>query len=191
MSIPFKDAAEMEAGGTAAFLRLLPGSHDRERRGAILQVNGRGSPVEFTYNRTDLPATALWRPDQLQREAAKTLVASLFEATRRTPLVLLCLAAEIPPALFLEDLEVQIPVCRVALEADLGPTTGSGGVEDVLSGGRSVHLFWRPQLPAAQSPPRRLVTSLSGRGLLLEPFDRMLAGLDEAFGPDPPLEGAP
>lgn len=187
MSIPFKDNAEMEAGGTAAFLRLLPGAHDRERRGAILQVNSRGSPVEFTYNRIDLPASALWRPDQLLREAAKTLAASLFEATRRTPLVLVCLAAEVPPALFGEDLDVKIPVCRVALEADLGQAPAGGG-EDVLSDGRQVHLFWRPQLPASQSPQRRLVATLSARGLLLEPFDRMLEGLDEAFGPDAPPE---
>jgi hypothetical protein len=182
VSIPFKDNAEMEAGGTAAFLRLLPGAHDRERRGAILQVNGRGSPVEFTYNRVDLPASALWRPDQLQREVAKTLAASLFEATRRTPLVIICLAAEIPPALFGEDLDVKIPVCRVAPEPDLEPAPSGG--EDVLTGGRSLHLFWRPHLPAPQSPPRRLVATLSGRGLLLEPFDRMLEGLEEAFRAD-------
>jgi hypothetical protein len=176
VSVPFKDAAELDAGGTAAFLRIVRGDPSR---GALFQVNARGAPVEFTYNRVDLPSAALWRPEQLEREAAKALAASLFEAARRTPLVLLCLAAEVDAALFAEDLEVQIPVCRVAV--------GDGGLPEALSGERvesgdtTAHLFWRPVLPSAESPPRRLVTTLTSRGLLLEPFERALAGLDEAF----------
>jgi hypothetical protein len=179
VNVPFKDAAELEAGGTAAFLRVLAGRHERERRGALFQVNARGAPVEFTFNRVDLPSAALWRPEQLEREAAKALATSLFEAARRTPLVLLCLAAEVDVALFAEDLVVQIPVCRVAVEGG-GTPFGEVG-EEVDCDGRRVHLFWRPALPSPESPPRRLVSTLAGRGLLLEPFERMLAGVEEAF----------
>ena len=177
MSVPFKDAAELDAGGTAAFLRILRGDPSR---GALFQVNARGAPVEFTYNRVDLPSAALWRPEQLEREAAKALAASLFEAARRTPLVLLCLGAEVDAALFSEDLEVQIPVCRVAVGEDALPNAASSERAD--SDDVTAHLFWRPALPSAESPPRRLVTALTSRGLLLEPFERALAGLDEALG---------
>ena len=177
MSVPFKDAAELDAGGTAAFLRIVRGDPSR---GALFQVNARGAPVEFTYNRVDLPSAALWRPEQLEREAAKALAASLFEAARRTPLVLLCLAAEVDAALFSEHLEVQIPVCRVAVGGEALPNAASS--ERVESGDMIAHLFWRPALPSAESPPRRLVAALTSRGLLLEPFERALAGLDEALG---------
>jgi hypothetical protein len=183
VNVPFKDAAELEAGGTAAFLRVIPGRHERERRAALFQVNARGAPVEFTFNRVDLPSAALWRPEQLEREATKALAASLFEAARRTPLVLVGLAAELDPALFAEDLEVQIPVCRVAVDADGVPSDEMG--EEVLCEDRRVHLFWRPALPSPESPPRRLVTTLASRGLLLEPFERVLAGLDEALDREP------
>ena len=175
-SVPFKDAAELDAGGTAAFLRIVRGDPSR---GALFQVNARGAPVEFTYNRMDLPSAVLWRPQQLEREAAKALAASLFEAARRTPLVLLCLAAEVDAALFTEDLEVQIPVCRVAVGDALPSAAGSERVE---SGEETAHLFWRPAMPSAESPPRRLVAALTSRGLLLEPFERALAGLYEALG---------
>jgi hypothetical protein len=179
VSVPFKDAAELDTGGTAAFLRLVRGRDERERGGALFQVNARGAPVEFTYNRLDLPSGALWRPEQLEREAAKELARSLFEACRRTPLVLLCLAAEIEPALFTEDMEVQIPVCRVALEADGTPFEAA--TEHIVSGGAPAHLFWRPAVPSTESPPRRLVATLASRGLLLEPFERALTGFREAL----------
>ena len=136
--------------------------------------------MEFTYNRVDLPSAVLWRPEQLEREAAKALAASVFEAARRSPLVLLCLAAEVDAALFSEDLEVQIPVCRVAVGEDALPNAASSERAD--SDDVTAHLFWRPALPSAESPPRRLVTALTSRGLLLEPFERALAGLDEALG---------
>jgi hypothetical protein len=180
VSVPFKDAAELDAGGTAAFLRLVPGRGDLRRGAALFQVNARGAPVEFTYNRLDLPSAALWRPEQLEREAAKALARSLFEAARRTPLVLLCLADEVDAALLAQDLDVQIPVCRVAVHAG-GEPFDPTSVEPVVSGDATAHLFWRPALPSRESPPRRLVTTLAARGLLLEPFERALAGFYEAF----------
>lgn len=183
MSVPFKDLAELDAGGTAGFLRLVPAqaAGDSARRGAALfQVNARGAPVEFTYNRLDLPSPVLWRPEQLEREATKALARSLFEAARRTPLVLLCLADEIDAALLVEDIEVQIPVCRVAVMVDGGPFEPAS-TERMVCGDATAHLFWRPSRPSAESPARRLVTTLAGRGLLLEPFERALAGFAEAL----------
>ncbi|HKF18130.1 MAG TPA: hypothetical protein VKF14_13170 [Candidatus Dormibacteraeota bacterium] len=181
MSVPFRDAAELEAGGTAAFLRIVNGPTEAERRGALFQVNARGEPVEFTFNRVDLPASALWRRDDLERQAVKSLAVSLFEATRRTPLVLLCLASEIEPRLFAEDLEVQIPVCRLATAEDVMVPGAGEATEKRHSGEELTHLFWRPEVPGSESPQRRLVAALAARGLLLEPFERALAGLTEAL----------
>jgi hypothetical protein len=179
VSVPFRDAAELEAGGTAAFLRIIHGPSEGERRGALFQVNARGEPVEFTFNHLDLPASALWRPDDLEREAVKSLAASLFEATRRTPLVLMCLASEIEPRLFAEDLEV--PVCRVATASNVMAPGAGEAAEERHSGEGLTHLFWRPEVPGSESPHRRLVGALAARGLLLEPFERALAGLAEAL----------
>src|SRR6266851_4462084 len=99
MTVPFRDAAELEAGGTAAYLRVTPGRARSERLAGLLQINARGD----------------------QGEVAE-------------------LAAE--PA---------------------------------------IHLFWRPGPPDPQSPARRLLDSLARRGLLLEPFERIPAGLQEAL----------
>ena len=75
-----KQVAEASRQGNLRDLpRLLEGG-DRRRGAALFQVNARGAPVEFTYNRLDLPSGGLWRPEQLEREAAKALARSLFEA---------------------------------------------------------------------------------------------------------------
>jgi hypothetical protein len=93
--------------------------------------------------------------------------------------VLLCLATEVDATLFSEDLEVQIPICRVEIGDGAFPNAASS--ERVEAGDVTAHLFWRPALPSTESPPRRLVGMLASRGLLLEPFERALAGLDEAL----------
>ena len=192
MTVPFRDTAELDAGGTAAFLRIVHGRTEAERRGALFQINARGEPVEFTFNLVELPSSALWRPEDLERQAVKSLTTSLFEGAKRTPLLLLCRATEVAPSLFGEDLEVQIFVCRIATADDaLVPDPGEAA-EERRSGEQVVHLFWRPEVPGSESPPRRLVATLAARGLLLEPFERALAGLEEAFdrGHEPEQGGA-
>ncbi len=179
--VPFRNAAELEAGGNAAYLRLTAGQEPRRRLAALFQVNARGEPVEFTFNQMELPAGALWRADDLLRQSARLLTISLFEGAQRSPLVLLCLAAEVDPWLFRDDLLVQIPVCRVGLEGDVA-ILDQGEESELLSGAEILaNLFWRPKPPAPESPPRRLLDALVSRGLLLEPFDRTMAGLEEAL----------
>src|SRR5437762_10613778 len=116
MALPFRDAAELEAGGTAAYLRITPGRRRSERLGGLLQVNAKGEPVEFTFSTVRVPSGALWRAGDAERSGLRSLASSLFQASQRSPLLLLCLTREVPPSLFRDELEVLVPVCRVSDE---------------------------------------------------------------------------
>jgi hypothetical protein len=117
--------------------------------------------------------------DELELVGLRSLTTSLFQASQRTPLLLLCLAQEVPPDLFRDELEVLLPVCRLAAEADLAELDRGEVAE--LAAEPAIHLFWRPGPPDPQSPARRLLDSLARRGLLVEPFERIPAGLQEAL----------
>ena len=179
MTVPFRDAAELEAGGTAAYLRVTPGRSRSERLGGLLQVNAKGDPVEFTFSTVQVPGGPLWRAGEAERSGLRSLTISLFTASQRSPLLLLCLAREFPPELFRDELEVLLPICRLAAEGDVAQLDRGEIAEQAVE--PTVHLFWRPGPPAPESPPRRLLDSLARRGLLLEPFDRIPAGLREAL----------
>ena len=179
MTVPFRDAAELEAGGTAAYLRVTPGRTRSERLGGLLQVNAKGDPVEFTFSTVQVPGGPLWRAGEAERSGLRSLTISLFTASQRSPLLLLCLAREFPPELFRDELEVLLPICRLAAEGDVAQLDRGEIAEQAVE--PTVHLFWRPGPPAPESPPRRLLDSLARRGLLLEPFDRIPAGLREAL----------
>ena len=179
MTVPFRDAAELDAGGTAAYLRVTPGRTRSERLAGLLQINAKGEPVEFTFSTVQIPSGALWRAAEAERGGLRSLTISLFQASQRTPLLVLCLAREIPPELFRDDLEVLLPICRLAAEADVAELD-RGEVPEVAAE-PAIHLFWRPGLPGPESPARRLLDSLARRGLLLEPFERIPAGLQEAL----------
>src|SRR5438477_6310462 len=182
MAVPFRDTAELEAGGTAAYLRVTPGRTRSERLGGLLQVNARGEPVEFTFSTVQVPSGALWRAGEAERSGLRSLIVSLFQASQRSPLLMLCLAREIPPELFRDELEVLVPVCRLAAEGDVAQLDHGETAEQTAA--PMVHLFWR-RAPAGESPARRLLDSLGRRGLLLEPFDRIPAGLREALAEHP------
>jgi len=181
--IPFRDAAELEAGGTAAYLRLTTGRTRSERLAGLLQVNAKGEPVEFTFGAVQVPTGPLWRAGDAERGGMRSLIISLFQTSERSPLLLLCLAGEIPPELFRDELRVVLPVCRVAAGGDAAQLD-DGEVEEEAAE-PTLHLFWRPGPPPPESPARRLLDSLARRGLLSEPFDRIPAGLREALGESP------
>lgn len=179
MTVPFRDAAELEAGGSAAYLRVVPGRSGSERLGGLLQVNAKGEPVEFTFSAIQAPGGPLWRTDDLERSCLRSLATSLFQASQRSPLMVLCLAHEFPPELFRDELEVLVPVCRLAMEGDVAALDASEVAEPATD--QAIHLFWRPGPPAQESPARRLLDALARRGMLVEPFERIPAGLLEAL----------
>src|SRR5713101_1981129 len=114
MPIPYRDADDLDELGTVAYPTIESLTDGSGYVGALFLINARGEPVEFTYNRIDTPQTFLWRQDDLRRHAARKLTASLFSLCPRTPRLLLCLAKEVGSELFCQDLQVSIPVCRIA-----------------------------------------------------------------------------
>jgi hypothetical protein len=184
--IPFRDEDERDEWGTAAYLHLEPDPDRPGYRGALFQINARGEPVEFTYNRVETPNSFLWRPADVRRAALRRLTASLLAACPRVPRVLFALAAEAPSELFCQDLQVAIPICRIAagLEA-AGYSTLE--VAEMLDQAEPVHLFWFPAPPLEGSPERALTNHLTAHGLLLEPFERAAVGLAEVYGAADPV----
>lgn len=185
MTIGFRNAAELEAGGNAGFLRVIPNSAGGQWAAALLQINGRGEPIEFTFSRLPLPSASLWSPTGLKRHALTVILASLFEAARRSPLMLLCLAREMPAAVFGEDLQVHLPVCRIATAGDQVEAGPREIAEEIFQERESIRLLWTSRPPDPASPARALLDLLAARALLLEPFERIPDGLREALLSDP------
>ncbi len=181
MPIPYRDQDDLEALGTAAFLRLEAKTEPPGYRGALFQINARGEPVEFTYNRVETPSTFLWRPADVRRAAARRLTASLLTLCPRIPRLIFCLAEETPAELFTQDITVALPVARIARSLE-AMTSASLEVTETTDQEEPLHLFWYPDPPAADTAERALTDQLIRHGLLLEPFERASAGLDELFG---------
>jgi len=133
--IPFRDQEELEDLMAAAFLRIEAQADPAGYRGALFQINARGEPLEFTYNRVETPNTFLWRPADIRRAAARKLASSLFGLSPRVPRLLLCLATETPPELFSEDISLIIPVGRIAASlAEVALHGAPDSLAEVLDG---------------------------------------------------------
>jgi hypothetical protein len=174
--IPFRDHSDVDELGLVGYLRFVD-QGEGELQGALFLVNGRGEPVDFCFSRAEIPASFLWRPGEARRQAVRALCASLFTACPREPQLLLARAEEVPPLVFIEDLEVLLPLCRVA--------DGTGALHAAAESAEELsdvlHVFWVATPPGPNSPARKLLDALLGRGLALEPFDRAATGLAEAF----------
>ena len=187
MPIPFRDQDDVEDLGAAAFLRVETDPDRPGYRGALFQINARGEPIEFTYNRVMTPNSFLWRPGDVRRAATKKLTATLLATCSSVPKVILGRADEIGSDLFCLDIRAAVPVCRIATALQ---TTGFSSLETPETlhrasddpDGEELHLFWFPELVGDQAPARRLVRELHARGLLLEPFERAAQGIREVFG---------
>lgn len=180
MGVPYRSVLdEDERNVSGAFFRGLSVDADTHV-GGLLLIDARGEPVEFTYNRVAAKHRFLWRERDLKRAVSRELLASLLDICPKSPSAIFCLAREVEPALLLEDIDIQMPVARVA---DANENIGVAGEEEHerLDAASNVQLFWVRGRPSDATPAHRLVERLAGRGLLLEPFDRVLAGLREAY----------
>jgi hypothetical protein len=119
VGIPFRDAEDVGSLGAAAYLKVEPVGGGTALRGALFLISARGEPLEFAYNRVQLPETFLWRRAELRRHAERKLVASLLTICGRMPRLLLCLAEEVGSELFCQEIQVELPVARIgpALQA--------------------------------------------------------------------------
>lgn len=176
MPIPFRDHGDVDDLGLAGYLRFAD-EVGGGLRGALFLVNGRGDPVDFCFSRVEIPASFLWRAGEARRQAVRALCLSLFTACPREPQLILARAEEVSPLVFTEDLEVLLPLCRVA-DGAAGVHAASESPEELSD---ALHVFWVAAPPAPDSPVRVLLDALAGRGLMLEPFDRAAKGIDEAF----------
>lgn len=178
MAIPFRDSNALEKVGLAAYLRFVNEPDGKGVRGALFCVNSRGEPAEFTFSRIDAPPSLLWRAGDARRYVVVALSKTLFAGCSGNPTVLLALAEEVPPRVFAEDLEIQLPFCRIAA----GPEAIVHASDETLERlGEATHLFWSRPMPGPESEARLIVDALNQRNLLLEPFERAAAGLEEAF----------
>ncbi len=180
MPIPYRDAGDLNELGTAGYLKIEPSSAGSGYLGALFLINARGEPIEFTYNRIETPHTFLWRQADIRRHAERKLTASLLLVCPRTPRILLCLAEEVGSELFCQDIQLSIPVCRIA--PAMRATAFSGQeTQEATEASEPMHLFWFPDKPQHDSIERRLLQELTSRGLLVEPFDRAAIGLKEVY----------
>jgi len=178
--IPYRDADDLNELGTAGYLKIEPSSAGSGYLGALFLINARGEPIEFTYNRIETPHTFLWRQADIRRHAERKLTASLLLVCPRTPRILLCLAEEVGSELFCQDIQLSIPVCRIA--PAMRATAFSGQeTQEATEASEPMHLFWFPGKPQHDSGERRLLQELTSRGLLVEPFDRAAIGLKEVY----------
>jgi len=179
--IPYRDADDLDELGTAAFLKIAGDKPDGSGYvGALFVINARGEPLEFSYNRVETPHTFLWRKDDIRRHATRKLVISLLSICPKIPRLILCLAEEIGSEVFCQDIEVSVPVCRIAPAMRATPYSASE-VQDVVEVPEPLHVFWYPAKPSDDSVELRLVRELASRGLLIEPFDRAGVGLAEVY----------
>ncbi len=179
MPIPFRDAEDVDEFGAAAYLKVQrsPGG---THLAALFLINARGEPLEFAYNRVDVPQNFLWRAADLKRSAERKLATSLLEVCGRIPRILLCQADEVGSELFCEDIQVSIPVGRIG--DPLRPNAYSGRErQETMAGAGQAHIFWFPSQPPEGSIERELLDRLVVRGLLMEPFERAALGLSEVF----------
>jgi hypothetical protein len=156
----------------AAYLRVI--DEDGEYRGALLIVNSIGEPVEFCHAEISPPTSALWRESDVRRRCAGALTRALFEACSSQPRIVLGLASELDPAIFRSDVNPVIAACRVV------PGDPSQTDEGEIATAQGPRLIWAAEKPAADSPERQLLNRLIDHDLLVEPFERAVAGLSEA-----------
>lgn len=180
MPVPYRDADDLNELGVAGYLKIEPLSGSSGYLGALFLINARGDPVEFTYNRIQTPHTFLWRQDDIRRHAVRKLATSLFSVCPKTPRLILCLAEEVGSEIFCQDIQVSMPVCRLAPAIKATPNSGSE-TQDTVQASESMNLFWFPGKPQNDSTELRLLRELTSRGLLLEPFERASVGLKEVY----------
>src|SRR3989304_3956065 len=180
MPIPYHDADELNDLGIAGYLKIQPAQEESGYLAALFLINARGEPIEFTYNRIETPHTFLWRQDYIRRHAMRKLTVSILSLCPKTPRLILCLAEEVISELFCQDIQVSIPVCRLAPAIEVTSYSGDES-QDTLKDPEPMNLFWFPNRPEENSIEIRLLQELISRGLLVEPFERAAIGLQEVY----------
>jgi len=129
-------------------------------QGAVFVTNAIGEPLEFAFSRVDVRGSVLWRPGDARRSAIEQVVRVLFPALASRPDCLLMLATEVPPRLFLDDIQLEIPACRVGSGSSVHAADEiSEHLDDVLN------LYWIGPRPGPDDRARVLIEALRARDL--------------------------
>lgn len=180
MPIPYHDADELKDLGLAGYLKIQPAQDSSGYLAALFLINARGEPIEFTYNRIETPHTFLWRQADIRRHAIKKITVTLLSLCPKVPRLILCLAEEVSSEIFCQDIQLSIPVCRIAPAIKAQPYSATE-IQDRIEAEEPMNLFWYPARPSDGSTELRLLQTLSSKGLLMEPFERALIGLKEVY----------
>lgn len=177
MPVQYQDKTALADNHMAAYVRCIDEDGGKGIRGCLFLVTSRGEPMDYCFSRIDVNASFLWRGGEARRSAITLLIKVLFDAINRTPILVLALADEIPPMVFSDDLLVETPVCRMSS----GDIAIQGTSEHMETLDNSINVIWASPPPEMESSARILLESLQAKNILLEPFERALAGLDEAY----------
>ncbi len=178
MPIPFDIARNGETPGVIGFLKLQDERQGMGIRAALLATSAdRLAPLEFCFTRVDVADSVLWGEAQARRLAIVSLIRELFRSATRVPDVILGLADEIPPLVLSEEIRAEVPVCRISID----PAPRRGVMEEIERLGASLFLVWSTSPPSEDTVARRLVYELAEHPDPLEPFDRVAAGIAEAY----------
>lgn len=180
MPIPYRDADELNEYGMAGYLTICKSREESGYLAALFLINARGEPLEFTYSRIETPHTFLWRQADIRRQAIKNITRSLLSLCPIIPRLLLCRAEEVGSELFCQDIQLSIPVCRIAPAIKALPYSATE-IQDRIEAEELLNLFWYPGRPPEGSIEMKLLHELLRRGLLTEPFERALIGLRELY----------
>ena len=94
------------------------------------------------------------------------------------PTLILARADEVPHGAFNEEIEVQVPFCRI------GTTGVRPNSESDDPHNEGYDLLWVTEKPNRDTEASQLLVEIMDRGNPFEPFERATAGLDVAFGDD-------
>ena len=177
MPVPFETARNGETPGVMGFLRFLDEEQGEGIRAALFVTSALQLPLEFCFTRVDVTDSVLWEEGRARRVAIVSLFRELFRSVDRVPDVILGLADEIPPLVFSEDIRVGVPVCRVS--TDSAPRRGAS--EEIEQLGASLFLVWSTPRPGEDTVARGVLRGLAKHPDPLEPFDRVAAGIAEAY----------
>jgi len=140
MPIPYRDADEINDLGIAGYLKIQPIGDAAGYLAALFLINARGEPVEFTYNRIETPHTFLRRQTDIRRHALRKITASLFSLCPKIPRLILCLAEEVGGELFCQDIQLSVPVCRIAPAIKALPYSANE-IQDKIEAEGQMNLF--------------------------------------------------
>ena len=177
MPVPFENSRNNDIPGVIGFLRLVDEERGSGIRAALFAASAMEAPLEFCFTRVEIADSVLWRTGEARRVAALSLIQTLLHSANRTPDIILGLAEEIPPLIFSEDIRVDVPACRISTD----PAPRRGVSEEIERLGSSLYLVWNAPQPPEGSVARQLLNALAERPDPLEPFDRVAAGIKEAY----------